>query len=220
MKDAHYRLYHYWRSSSSFRLRFALEYKGIPFLETPINLLNGESESEAHLKRNPAGFVPVLEILKGEHQGQFLSESLSIIRYLEMTHPETPTLLPGTAFDQAKIWELAEVINSGTQPLGNMPVTFFYSENPVDQKRWMQHWTRSGLAVFEAICSKTAGQFSYGDRLSLADICLIPQLYNATRQEVDLAEFPTVLKVQKNAQKLEAFQKAHPDAYKPVDFKG
>ena len=152
-----FNLYHYWRSSSAWRVRFALHHKGISFNPIAVNLLNGESESEAHLKRNPAGFVPVLEILNGTHRGTFLTESLSIIRFLEESHPNSPSLFPGTAIDHAHIWSLAEVINAGTQPLANIPVTDFHSQDAEEKKRWTQHWIRNGLETFETLARTKAG---------------------------------------------------------------
>src|SRR4051812_9809497 len=98
----HYHLYHYWRSSSSWRVRIALAWKNLAYHTTHVGLLNGESESAEHLKRSPAGFVPVLELKTGIHAGAFLTESLAIIRYLEETHPEAPTLFPGSALDHAR----------------------------------------------------------------------------------------------------------------------
>ena len=220
MNQPEYNLYHYWRSSSSWRVRFALHYKGIPFHPIPVSLLNGESESPEHLKRNPAGFVPVLEFLSGDHQGEFLSESLSIIRFLEENHPTTPTLFPGSAYDHARAWSLAEVINSGTQPIANIPVTHFHSSDPTEQKRWSQHWMKTGLQTYESLCKNQAGQFSYGDQFSIADVCLIPQLYNADRFEVDLSSCPTLLRIRESVKKLPAHSLSHPDAYKPADFTG
>ncbi len=220
MSGPQFTLYHYWRSSSSWRVRFALHHKGIAFTPVAVDLLNGESESPEHLKRNPAGFVPVLEFLNGPHQGAFLSESLSIIRFLEEAYPNSPTLFPGNAFDHARIWSLAEIINSGTQPLANIPVNAFHSGDAEEQKRWARHWMKTGLETYETHCRKHAGDFSYGNQFSLADICLIPQLYNADRFSVDLKDCPTLLKVRENVKKLPAYTLSEPDSYKPVDFKG
>ncbi len=213
-----FKLYHYWRSSSSWRVRWALEIKGISYDAIPVNLLNGESESEAHLARNPAGFVPVLEIVNPENAlagPEFLSESLSIIRYLEDLFPE-PAVLPGSPLDRAHIWSLAEVINSGTQPIQNIPVMALHSSEPAAQKLWAQHWIRHGLEVYESLCSKQAGSFAYGNTLTLADLCLIPQCYNAERYEVDFRVFPTISRIYDSCINLVSLQKSHPDRFKPA----
>ena len=191
----------------------AFEWKKIPYEAVPVHLLNGEAESEAHLKRNPAGYVPVLEILSGKDAGIFLTESLAIIRYLEESHPDTPTLFPGSAIDRAKQWALAEIICSDTQPLQNIGVMALHSEDAAGQKRWAQHWIRHGLEIFEATSAPHSGCFSHGDTFSIADICLLPQLYNAERYEVSLDKFPCILKISAKCQALSAYLNSHPDKY-------
>jgi maleylacetoacetate isomerase len=213
-----YRLYHYWRSSSSWRVRLALDWKSIPFEPVAVGLLNGESEAPEHLRRNPAGFVPVLEI-PGE-KNPFLGESLAIIQYLEAVHPECPTLLPGSPLDRARIWALAEVVNAGIQPIQNIPVMERHSSDPGEQKAWARDFIGRGLAVYEKLCRETAGKFSVGDAFSLADACLIPQIYNAQRYEVDLSAFPVLSAVDERCRALAVYESSHPDRYKPVDFKG
>jgi maleylacetoacetate isomerase len=205
-------LYHYWRSSSSWRVRFALEVKKIAYEKIAVNLLNGESESAEHLKRNPAGFVPVLKT----SDGHLLTESLSIIRYLDELFPEPP-LLPGTAYDRAKIWSLAEIINSGTHPLQNLPVLERVSSDKAVQKTWAQHFIRKGLETYEHACSRHAGRYSYGDSLTVADLCLIPQLYNANRYEVDFSDLSAILRVQQTCEILAPYLASHPDRFKPAD---
>lgn len=214
MNLASLKLYHYWRSSSSWRVRIALLYKQIPFEAIPINLLDGESESAEHLARNPAGFVPVLEV---EHQNKpvYLTESLSIMRFLEEVYPGSRTLFPGDALDHAKQWALAEVINSGIQPIQNPPVVAKYSDVPDLQKKWMQYFITRGLSVYEKLVAPTAGRYSVGSQISIADICLIPQLYSAARFDVSLDEFPIIQKIEQNCLDIDAFQKSHPDQYKP-----
>jgi maleylacetoacetate isomerase len=214
IKTPEFTLYHYWRSSSSWRVRFALEVKKIPYEKVAVGLLNGESESAEHLARSPAGFVPVLKVSNGE----YLQESLSIIRYLEELYPE-PKLLSGTALDRARIWTLAEVVNSGTHPLQNLPVLARVSEDKEVQKTWAQHFIRSGLQVYETMCAKGAGRYSHGDDLSVADLCLIPQLYNADRYGVDYSDLKNILRIQGNVHGLDAYTASHPDRFVPPDFK-
>jgi maleylpyruvate isomerase len=212
------RLYHYWRSTSSWRVRFALAAKGIPAEYVAINLLENESESPAHLARNPMGYVPVLEIpaaTAGSAQpGHCLGESLAIIEWLEETYRATP-LLPADPWLRARARQLAELINSGTQPLINLGVAARHSTDEAEQKAWNQHWIRKGLSAYEALVAETAGKLSVGDSLTLADICLIPQCYSAARNDVTLDEYPTIARIQAEAAKLAAYQSSHPDRYKP-----
>ena len=210
MMNPGFELFHYWRSSSSWRVRWALFHKGIDFKSTQVNLLDGESESPEHAARNPAGFVPVLKT----HDGHYLTESLAIIRYLEELYP-TPSLFPGTALDHAQIWALAEVINSGTQPLQNIPVMDRHTSDPEEKKKWSQGWILQGLDIYEKLAKMSCGKFSHGNELSVADICLIPQCYNATRFEVDFRQFPTISRVYDECHRIESLQKSHPDQYKP-----
>ncbi len=212
MSASAYRLYHYWRSSSSWRVRLALEWKGLTAEMREVHLLNGESESAEHIARNPAGFVPVLELLPNH---TYLTESLAIIRFLEETHPEAPTLLPGNAVDRAKIWAMAEVINAGTQPIQNIPVAALHSTDPTEQKKWIQHWIKEGLQVFEILSKQSPGKFAYGNEFSLADALLIPQVYNAERWEVSLESFPRIREAIQNSANLEAVLRSHPDRYAP-----
>jgi maleylacetoacetate isomerase len=214
---SHYHLYHYWRSSTSWRVRLALEWKKLAYETTHVGLLNGESESPEHLKRNPAGFVPVLELKTGTHTGSYLTESLAIVRFLEETHPEAPTLFPGSALDHARIWALAETINSGTHPLQNLPVLAEVSDDLDAQKKWARHWIKHGLSVFEELATRKPGKFSHGDHFSLADLCLIPQIYNAERYNVTLESFPRIQAIQSACRDLPAVLKSHPDHFKPAE---
>jgi maleylacetoacetate isomerase len=140
-----YRLYHYWRSSSSWRVRFGLSLKNIAYEPVAISLLDGSSEAPEHLERNPAGFVPVLEI-PGPEQYR-LTESLAILLYLEDRHPDTQRLLPEDAYLKARCWALAETVNAGIQPIQNLPVLHRHSQDPEEQKKWARHFIRNGLEV-------------------------------------------------------------------------
>ena len=215
MSEPTWKLYHYWRSSSSWRVRIALHWKGIPFDAIPVGLLDGESESDPHLSRNPAGFVPVLEV----SPGRFLTESLAILQYLEKTHPD-PALLPRDPWLLAKAWALSEVINAGIQPIANIPVMAHHSSDPEEQKSWCRHFIRQGLAVYESLLKETAKEFSVGSELSVADLCLIPQTYNAVRYQVDLEPFPLIRRIQEKCLELPAFHLTRPDCYQPPGFKG
>jgi maleylacetoacetate isomerase len=209
-----FRLYHYWRSSSSWRVRWALAFKEIPCEFVPINLLSDETESPAHLARNPMGYVPVLEFLEQKTPYPFLCESVAILEWLEEVYPQ-PSLLPGDPFQKAKIRQLAETINSGTQPLQNLNAVQLHSSDPEEQKKWHQTWIKKGLHAYETLAQQTAGKFSVGDTLTMADLFLIPQCYNAKRQEVSLESFPTIQRIHENALKMESCRVSAPEAFQP-----
>jgi maleylacetoacetate isomerase len=215
-----YRLYHYWRSSSSWRVRWGLVLKGIAPEYVHVDLLNGESESEAHRKRNPFGYVPALEILDGKSaQGKLLTESVAILEYLDETVPTAP-LLPKDPFARARVRALVETINAGTQPIQNLNVMLHLApdDDPdavVKRKAWCQHWIRNGLSAYEALAKPIAGKFSFEDSPTLADLCLIPQCYNAARFDVSLDTYPTIARIHENALKTEAYRQSEPDRFKP-----
>jgi maleylacetoacetate isomerase len=204
------RLFHYWRSSSSWRVRWAFAYKGIEVEYVPVDLLKGEAEGAEHLKRNPLGLVPALEL----GHGQYLTESLAIIELAEETRPN-PSLLPGDPVHRARIRMLAEMINADTQPLQNLSPQELHSEDPAQRKAWAVHWIVNGLGAYEKVARGTAGEFSVGDALTVADLCLAPQCYNALRYDVDLAQFPTVKRIYEAALATPSGQASHPDRFKP-----
>ena len=211
------RLYHYWRSTSSWRVRWAFALKKIECEKVAINLLTDESDSSTHRARNPMGYVPVLEILDepADSRLRFLAESTAIIEWAEERFP-TPSLLPGNAEERARIRQLAELVNSGIQPLQNLSVLEHFSSDPQERKRWAQHWIRKGLNSYEELIRGVAGQYSFGNTVTLADLFLIPQCYGAIRQEIDLGrEFPTIAGIYERALKTEACAASHPDRFKP-----
>lgn len=211
------KLYHYWRSSSSWRVRWALAHKGIPCEMIPVHLLTDEAESKSHLQRNPLGYVPVLEI-PTDKKAVFLAESVAIIEWLEEVHPQRP-LLPSLQINQglerARARQLAEIINSGTQPLQNLNALHLHSSDAEEQKRWAQHWIRKGLHAYEQVARDTSGKFSVGDSLCIADLFLVPQCYNAGRQDISLEEFPLLKKIVEEASKTQSYLDSHPDRFKP-----
>ncbi len=213
-----YRLYHYWRSSSSWRVRFGLSLKNIAYEPVAISLLDGSSEAPEHLERNPAGFVPVLEI-PGPEQYR-LTESLAILLYLEDRHPDTQRLLPEDAYLKARCWALAETVNAGIQPIQNLPVLHRHSQDPEEQKKWARHFIRNGLEVYETLCAPLRGRFSVGDHPTLADLCLSPQLYNADRYQVDWSDLKHLVEIERACRELPAWTASHPDRFKPADFAG
>jgi len=201
--------YHYWRSSSSWRVRWALEYKGIAYKAAHVSLLDGESESAAHMARHPMGWVPVLDI-----GGEKYVESLAIIEWLEEVNP-SPTLYHGDPLERLHIRSLAETINAGVQPVTNLTTLDQYSDDPIKRKAWTQYFIRRGFNTFEKLISESAGKFSHGEQLTVADLCLIPQCYNALRNEMNLDEWPRIASIYKNALETPSCQKSHPEKWKP-----
>jgi maleylacetoacetate isomerase len=152
----------------------------------------------------------VLELPSGE----LLTESLAIIDYLDHTHPSVP-LIPKSPLERARVWAMSEIINAGTQPIQNMNVFLFHSSDPAEQKRWNQHFIYEGLKVYEAHARNHAGEFSFGNSLTLADLCLAPQVYNAERFGVDLHEFPTIQRIMLKIAQHPSYIASHPDQFQP-----
>lgn len=206
------RLYSYWRSSSAWRVRVALELKGLRYAYTAVNLLEGEQWSAEQRARNPTHQVPVLEVREGALPPRRLVQSMAIIEWLDEVHP-SPPLLPPTADGRARVRALAEHVNSGIQPLQNAMVLKRLREKVPG---WDQEWARqaigAGLVALElAVADGGAGRFCHGDSPGLADCYLIPQLYNARRFGVEAAGFPTLLRIEAACAALPSFQAAHPD---------
>lgn len=201
------KLYGYWRSSASWRVRIALAYKGLSYEYVPVHLVKdgGQQHGEAHRARNPMEQVPVLEV-----DGRLLTQSLAIIEWLEETWPQ-PALLPKDPFLRMRARQLAEIPNSGIQPLQNLSILQEIEKLGGDKQAWGARWNRRGLAAMEAIARETAGRFLVGDEPTVADVCLVPQLYAARRFGVDPAEFPTLLRVEAACAELPAFRQAHAD---------
>ena len=202
-------LYDYYRSSAAYRVRIALNMKGIAYEQRPVNLLQSEQKSERYRALNPQGFVPMLEI-----DGHRLTQSLAILNYLDIRFP-VPPLIPASAAERAHVVALAMMVACDIHPLNNLRVLKFlkselgHSQEDVDN--WYAHWITEGLRPLEAMAAPKAGQFLYGDAPTAADVCLIPQLYNARRFNVPLDDYPTLVRADENANRLEAFAAAHPD---------
>ncbi len=202
-------LHDYYRSSAAYRVRIALNLKGVAYDSRPVNLANGAQKSEDYRALNPQGFVPMLEI-----DGLRLTQSLSIIMYLASRFPEPP-LLPEDAGEAAHVRGMALAIACDIHPLNNLRVLkylkteFGQPQEAVDA--WYAHWITEGLAPLEAVAAPRAGAFLFGDAPTIADICLVPQLYNARRFNVRLDDYPTLLRADRIAAALDAFAAAHPD---------
>jgi maleylacetoacetate isomerase len=206
-------LFDYWRSSASYRVRIALNLKGLDYARAPVDLLSGEQKAAEYRERNPQGFVPMLEI-----DGRHVTQSLAIIDYLEATQPDPP-LLPADPGDRAHVLALALAVACDIHPLNNLRVLKYLS-GPLGQPQdardaWYRHWVREGLAALEAMAAGGAGRFLFGDAPTLADICLVPQMYNARRFEMVLDDFPTLLRADAEANRIDAFAAAHPDRVAP-----
>ena len=202
-------LYDYYRSSAAYRVRIALNLKGIDYERRAVNLLESEQKADSYQALNPQGLVPMLEI-----DDRRLTQSLSIIVYLDQRFPEPP-LLPRNALDAAHVRAMALAIACDIHPLNNLRVLKYLKgelgHSQDDADRWYAHWISEGLPALEAMARSQAGDFLFGDAPTVADICLVPQLYNARRFNVPLDGYPTLLRADANANALEAFAAAHPD---------
>ena len=204
------RLYGYWRSSSAWRVRIALALKGIPYEYAALNLVDQEQFREEHRARNPMGQVPVLEVLDGARVLR-LVQSMAIIEWLEERFPDPP-LLPPDLDGRARVRGLAELVNSGIQPLQNAIVLRTLREKvPGWDREWAQKWMARGLDALERAVADGAGRFCHGDAPGLADCYLVPQLGNARRYAVDLAPYPTLRRIDEACAALAPFQAARPD---------
>jgi maleylacetoacetate isomerase len=201
--------YEYWRSSAAYRVRIALKLKDIDYESRPVDLREGEQRSPAFLALNPQGLVPLLEI-----DGQRLTQSVAILNYLDLRYPKVP-LIPASAAERAHVVAMAMAIACDIHPLNNLRVLKYlkselgHSQEEVDD--WYRHWISDGLPALEAMAAPRSGKFLFGDGPTGADVCLVPQLYNARRFNVPLDAYPTLLRAEENANKLEAFAAAHPD---------
>ncbi|HVX94381.1 MAG TPA: maleylacetoacetate isomerase [Polyangia bacterium] len=209
------KLYTYWRSTSAWRVRIALAWKGLPYEAVPVHLLEGggRQHEAAFRALNASEQVPVLELDEDASDGRplRLAQSMAILEYLEERHP-TPPLLPTRPWMRARARQLAEIVNSGIQPLQNLYTQQRLKEAGADADAWNRHFIARGLAALDQAAAETAQTFLVGDALSFADVYLVPQLYNARRFGVELAPYPTLTRAEAACAALPAFQAAHPDA--------
>ncbi|MEX3011520.1 maleylacetoacetate isomerase [Hoeflea sp. TYP-13] len=206
-------LYDYWRSSASYRVRIALNLLGIDYNAVNVDLLKKQHLDPDHLTRNPQGLVPALEI-----DGEMLTQSLSIIEYLDETR--SAGFLPDGAVDRARVRSLSYIIAMEIHPVCNLSVVADVMERSGggDQVRseWMQKYIRKGLLAFEAkLGDGKSGAFCHGDNPTMADICLIPQIYNANRWGADISDLSRINAIVANCAAIEAFAAAHPDRIGP-----
>jgi maleylacetoacetate isomerase len=210
------RLYDYWRSSSAYRIRIALNLKGIEYEQATIPLVGpggspGEQHSDAYRAINPQGRVPFLE--DGDVA---IGQSMAILEYLEETYPEVP-LLPADSVARARVRSFCNLIACDVQPLNNLTVMHYLKDDlgvsEDDYQAWYEHWIQTGFRAAEAAVSHgSGGDFVDGSKPTLADVMLVPQMYNARRFDVPLDDFPTLVAITDACNELSAFQAAAPEA--------
>ena len=209
--DPEYVLHTYFRSSCSGRVRIALNLKGIPYEPITVNIVKGEHKSKDYGEINPLGFLPSLTIKSGPEAGKILTQSIAILEYLEEKHRDTTPLLPpkDDITGRAHVRALVNVIACDIQPVTNERILKRVAADGGNDKEWA-HWLMTdGFAAYERLAAGSAGKFSYGDNVTMADICVVPAVWRAVRFNVDFEEFPTVTRVFENMSQEEAVITAH-----------
>ena len=207
-------LYGYWRSSAAYRVRIALNLKGLAYESRPVHLVRdgGEQHRPDYRALNPQELVPCLV-----DRGQVFTQSMAIMEYLEETHP-SPALLPADAGGRARVRAMAQLLACDVHPLGNLRVLQYlgqaFQADDAVRGEWSRHWIGEGFRALEAMLAGhvSTGRFCHGDQPTIADACLVPQHYNALRWKVPMDEFPTIRRVVEACHELEAFRRAAPEA--------
>ena len=230
------RLYGYWRSSSSWRVRIALEYKRISYELVPVDLLNqtGAEWRESFVDKNPMAQVPLLEIFESDGPPSEsrprrsdpggdevpdsgptervirISQSIAILEYLEELYPD-PALLPSEPTERALARQIAETVNAGMQPFQNLRVQAVLKDRGLEPLPFVTEFLTRGFLAVEQVAKGCAGRFLVGDSVTFADVCMVPQLYSARRLGVSLDQYPTLLRCDEACAELESFQRARPE---------
>lgn len=207
-------LYGYWRSSAAYRVRIGLNLKRLPWTSVPVHLVRdgGEQHGAGFVRTNPQKLIPVLK-----HGGRLVRQSLAILEYIDEVWTDGAPLLPATARGRARARALAQMVACDIHPLNNLRVLQYleheWNAPQPERDEWTRHWMREGLHAFEALLADDppTGMFCEGDRPTIADCCLVPQLYNARRFGVDLAPYPTIQRVEAACLALPAFEDARPE---------
>ncbi|MCY4487553.1 MAG: maleylacetoacetate isomerase [Deltaproteobacteria bacterium] len=205
-------LYGYFRSSASYRVRIALALKGLDYDLQPVHLRRGEQQAPDYVARNPQGLVPALV-----HDEAVLTQSLAIMEYLDERFPE-PALLPGTPADRAWVRALAQVVACDIHPINNLRVLQYLEKHlslgADAQAAWARRWIEDGFAAMEAMLKKSdsrMGEHCFGDAPTLADVCLVPQIFNSQRFAVDMGQYSTLARIHENCMRLPAFKDQAPE---------
>ena len=206
-------LYGYWRSSATYRVRIALNLKQLDYTYLPVHLVKegGGQHKAEYITLNPTELVPTLV----DEDGNVLNQSLAIIEYLDDLYPHTTLLLPQSALHKARVRTLAQDIACDIQPLANLRV-LQYLKNPLpcsdeEQKAWCQHWIEAGFKGIEQRLKSSAGDYCFGNKVTMADVCLVPQVYNALRFAVAMDNYPLIQQIYHNCNRLPAFVAAKPE---------
>lgn len=201
-------LYDYFRSSAAFRVRIALNWKGLGYDQRPIHLRKGEQRAPGYREKNPQGLVPTLEI-----DGRHLTQSLAIIEYLDETHPDPP-LLPKRAADRAWVRSIAMAIACDIHPIDNTRVIAYLQQElkvgDAARDDWYRHWIRLGFEAIEERLAEHSGRHCFGDSPTMADVCLVPQVFNSQRVKLDLTPYPRIRAIFDACMKIPAFDQAQP----------
>ncbi len=208
-------LYTYWRSSAAWRVRIGLALKGLAWVPRPVHLLRdgGQQHAPEYAGLNPQELVPVLM-----HGRRAVRQSLAILEYLDEAWPDSVQLLPASARERARVRGLALLVACDVHPLNNLRVLQFFEQQwnvpQPEREEWVRHWIGEGLSALEALVAEdpSTGTFCHGDVPGLADCCLVPQLYNARRFGMDVAQWQTLARIEQACQAVPAFQAAAPDA--------
>ncbi len=208
-------LHNYFRSSTSYRVRIALELKQIKYDYKPVHLLNngGEQNSPHYQFLNPIGGVPTLV---HQHQGQekIIGQSLAIIEYIDEIFPDLNPLFPKDSYAKSLVKQFCENINADTHPYSNLKtLQYLEKEFHIDQNqktKWIQHWIDLGLTACEKMIATYKGQFCFSNALTAADLCLVPQMVSAERFQVDIKKYSELYKIYNHCMTIEAFKTAHP----------
>ncbi|MGL6122874.1 MAG: maleylacetoacetate isomerase [Shewanella sp.] len=209
------KLYGYWRSSAAYRVRIALNLKGITAEQLSVHLVRdgGEQHKAAYRALNPLELVPTL-VVDDERDGDALSQSLAIIEYLDEVKPQSP-LLPASALERAQVRAMALTVACEIHPLNNLRVLQYLTQtlglDEAAKNTWYHHWVASGFTALEALLARHSGRYCFGDAVTLADLCLVPQVYNAQRFKVDLTPYPNIMRVWAECNQLDAFANAAPE---------